>query len=299
MNDSDREPIVTIALLAALADGQASAEERVKLEESLNRLGVSSVGNVAQQVAAGEVRLSNVTQRLSSDEARRLAYETAVVVCNTDGPANQKEIEFLAELRSALGLPAASVAGVDQQARAAANAQVNSGSPPPVAGLDEFIQQQAIIAAALELLPEGLANLAILPLQLRMVYQIGQKHGQQLDANQIKDLAGTLGIGAAAQVVEGAVRKVFGGLTKGLLGGMLGGVAGVAAGAAVTFASTYALGHVAKQYYAQGRSLSAADLRALFARFQEEAKGLFPKLQDQIQAQSKSLNLQSILGSLR
>jgi uncharacterized protein (DUF697 family) len=80
---------------------------------------------------------------------------------------------------------------------------------------------------------------------------------------------------------------------------MIGGAAGVAAGAAVTFATTYALGHVAKQYYAQGRSLSSADLRALFARFQDEAKSLFPKLQSQIQAQSKSLNLQSLLGSLR
>lgn len=299
MNESDREPIVTIALLAALADGQASAEERVKLEESLDRLGVSSVENVAQQVAAGQVRLSDITQRLTSDDARRLAYETAVVVCNTDGPSNQKESEFLADLRSALGLEASSVASVDQQAKVTAGAQVNSGSPPPIAGLDEFIQQQAIIAAALELLPEGLANLAILPLQLRMVYQIGQKHGQQLDANQIKDLAGTLGIGAAAQVVEGVVRKLFGGLTKGLLGGMIGGVAGVAAGAAVTFASTYALGHVAKQYYAQGRSLSTADLRGLFARFQEEAQGLFPRVQSQIQEKSKSLNLQSLLSSLR
>lgn len=299
MNESDREPIVTIALLAALADGKASAEERVKLEESLNRLGVSSVENVAQQVAAGEVRLSDVTQRLTSDDARRLAYETAVVVCNSDGAANQKETEFLADLRAALGLDAASVATVDQQAKVTANAQVNTGEPPSVAGLDEFIQQQAIIAAALELLPEGLANLAILPVQLRMVYQIGQKHGQQLDINQIKDLAGTLGIGAAAQVVEGAVRKLFGGLTKGLLGGMIGGAAGVAAGAAVTFASTYALGHVAKQYYAQGRSLSAGDLRALFTRFQEEAKTLFPKVQEQIQTQSRSLNLQSLLSSLR
>jgi len=132
-----------------------------------------------------------------------------------------------------------------------------------------------------------------------MVYQIGQRHGQQLDANQIKDLAGTLGIGAAAQVVEGAVRKLFGGLTKGLFGGLVGGATGVAAGAAVTFATTYALGHVAKQYYAQGRRLSTEDLRALFARFQEEAKAVFPRVQEQVQARAKSLNLQSLLGSLR
>jgi uncharacterized protein (DUF697 family) len=245
-----------------------------------------------------------VVRRLSGDDARRLAYETAVVVCNTDGPANEAETRFLADLRSALGLDANAVSGVEQQAKMTAGAPVMStyihtGAPPSVAGLDEFIQQQAIIAGALELLPEGLANLAILPLQLRMVYQIGQRHGQQLDANQIRDLAGTLGIGAAAQVLEGAVRKLLGGLTKGLLGGMVGGVAGIAAGAAVTFATTYALGHVAKQYYAQGRSLSADDLRSLFTRFQEEAKTLFPKVQSQVQAQAKSLNLQSLLGSLR
>ena len=147
--------------------------------------------------------------------------------------------------------------------------------------------------------PDRLANLAIIPLQLRMVYQIGQAHGQQMDANQVRDLAGALGIGAAAQVMEGAVRKLLGGAASSILGGLLGGTAGLAAGAAVTFASTYALGHVAKQYYAQGRRLSTADLKALFARFQEEAKTLYPKVQSQVQAQSRSLNIQQLLSGLR
>jgi len=305
MNESDREPIITIALLAALADGQATPEEKAELEKGMGRLGVSNLESIAGRVAAGQIQVESVAGGLSGDDARRLAYETAVVVCHSDGPANEKETRFLSELRTTLGLDASSVASVEQGAAAASGAPVTSaarigaGTPPPVAGLDEFIQQQAIIAGALELLPEGLANIAILPIQLRMVYQIGQRNGQQLDANQIKDLAGTLGIGAAAQVVEGAVRKLFGGLTKGLFGGLVGGATGVAAGAAVTFATTYALGHVAKQYYAQGRRLSTADLRALFARFQDEARALFPRLQDQVQAQARSLNLQSLLASFR
>ena len=305
MTESDREPIVTIALLAALADGQATPEEKTQLEQALTRLGVTNLEAIARRVAAGQIQLAEVARTLSGDDARRLAYETAVVVCHTDGPANEKETGFLAELRAALGLDAASVAPVEEGAAAVAAApvtpaaQLGAGAPPSVAGLDDFILQQAIIAGALELLPEGLANIAILPIQLRMVYQVGQRHGQQLDVNQIKDLAGTLGIGAAAQVVEGAVRKLFGGLTKGLFGGMVGGATGVAAGAAVTFATTYALGHVAKQYYAQGRRLSTEDLRTLFARFQEEARTVFPKVQAQVQTQARSLNLQSLLGSLR
>jgi hypothetical protein len=54
------------------------------------------------------------------------------------------------------------------------------------------------------------------------------------------------------------------------------------------------LGHVADQYYRQDRSLSATDLRALFDRFQREAKTIYPRVQ-QIRAQSSSLDLQSPL----
>jgi uncharacterized protein (DUF697 family) len=288
-----------------MADGKATPEEKTQLQAALARMGITNLDAIAGRVAAGQIQPADIVPKLSDDDARRLAYETAVVVCNTDGPANEMETRFLADLRTALGLDAGSVAGVEQGARAAAAtpvttaAQIGTGTPPSVAGLDEFIQQQAIIAGALELLPEGLANIVILPVQLRMVYLIGQRHGQQLDANQIKDLAGTLGLGAAAQVVEGAVRKLLGGVTKGLLGGLIGGATGVAAGAAVTFATTYALGHVARQYYSQGRRLRTEDLRALFGRFQDEARALFPKVQDKVQAQARSLNLQSLLSSLR
>jgi uncharacterized protein (DUF697 family) len=141
-----------------------------------------------------------------------------------------------------------------------------------------------MITGAVELLPDRLATLAILPLQMRLVYQIGQQYGQRLDAGSVKDLAATLGLGAAAQAVEGVMRRVFGGLIGG------------AAGIAVTFATTYALGHTAKTYYAQGRKLSPADLKRLFAQFQEDAKTIFPKVKDEIQTQAGSLNLKSILG---
>lgn len=175
-----------------------------------------------------------------------------------------------------------------------------SGRDSASAGpLDDFILQQAILTGALEILPDRLANIAILPLQLRLVYQIGQRHGQKLDINQVKDLAATLGLGVAAQGMEGVVMNLVGGLAKGLLGGLVGGAARVATGAAISFSATYALGHVADQYYAQGRSLSRNDLLALFDRFKQDAKTIYPKVQSQIQAKSGTLNLQSLLAGLR
>lgn len=300
METSDHAPILTIALMAALADGRQEAREQSAIAAVAAQAGLTDLDGLRRQIASGELTVKDVAGRLSDDAARRLAYETAVVVVNADGAAGDQETRFLGELRSALGLSAGSVAAVDQGAGAiaAASATIGTGAPPGPA-LDDLILRQAMLAGALELLPDRLANMAIIPLQLRLVYQIGQQHGQQLDANQIKDLAGTLGLGAAAQVMEGVVRGVLGGLARGVFGGMLGGATGLASGAAVSFAATYALGHVAKQYYAQGRRLSTEDLRALFARFQTEARELFPSVQSQVQSQASTLDMKTVMATIQ
>jgi uncharacterized protein (DUF697 family)/tellurite resistance protein len=298
MNQADHAPFVAIAMLAAAADGTTSDAERQEIAAAASRIGSADVTRLAQHLASGQARLADLAGLLSDDEARRAAYETAVAVCHADGAANAAEERFLDQLRETLGLPVAAVAQTRQ------TAGVLAAAPIAVAGggddaLDQLILRQAMLTGALEILPDQLANIAILPLQLRLVYQIGQRHGQKVDASQVKDLAATLGLGAAAQALEGVVSKVLGGLAGGLLGGLVGGAARVATSAAVTFAATYALGHVADRYYAQGRKLSAADLRELFARFQQDARTIYPKVQQQIQDQSRSLNLQSVLASIR
>jgi len=224
-------------------------------------------------------------------------------VCSVDGPPNPPEQTFLSALHGALGLGAAATHEFEEHLRTLsanplAGLAPSSGTTTESA-LDQRILQQSMLTGALELLPDRLANIAILPLQLRLVYEVGQHHGQQLNADQVKDLAGTFGLGAAAQMVEGLVRKALGGVASGLLGNLLGGATGVAAGAAVTFAATYALGHVAKQYYAQGRKLSADDLRALFTRFQGEAQGLVPQVSGQIQSLAQQVKLPDVLAQLR
>lgn len=303
MNENDKRPIVTIALMAALADGEASAEEQAQLREAMNRLGITDSDGLEQAARTGHLDIDQVVRSLSDDAARSYAYELALVVCNAGSPANAREQAFLKDLRGALGLGSTAVAQLEKDAAALAAAAPATGDAPGAAApdpdLDQMILQQAMLTGAVELLPDRLANLVILPLQLRLVYQIGRKYGQQLDANQIKDLAGTLGIGAAAQAIEGVVSKLVRGVAGGLLGGLIGGAGGIATGAAVTFASTYALGHVAQRYYAQNRRLSTTDLRELFQKFQEDARGIFPRVQNEIQTQAKSLNLPGLLDAVR
>lgn len=301
MNTTDHAPLIAIAMMAARADGRTDSTEQQAVDAVVERLGNPDVTRLALQVAGGKLRVADLASHLSDDDARRVAYEGALAICNSDGVVNASEAAFLEELRTALGLSAASVAEAGRTAGALVGtplAELHTGTPP-AGPLDDLILQQAILTGALEILPDSLATIAVLPLQLRLVYQIGQRQGQKLDVNQVKDLAATLGLGVAAQGMESVVLKIAGRLAGGLLGGLVGSAARVATGAVITFAATYALGHVADQYYQQGRSLSAGDLRALFERFQQDAKTIYPKVEAQIRAQSSTLNLQSLLQGLR
>jgi uncharacterized protein (DUF697 family)/tellurite resistance protein len=307
MNEQDREPLATIALIAAFADGDRTPEEVETLNRLATEIGGGDFAAIARRVLSGQASLSDIAGKLSSAEAREKAYEMAAAVCHADGVANEKEKTFLKELRTLLSLDATSTSAVDATVGQVAMVgpigptieSAGSGAADPT---DDMILKNAMLAGALELLPHGLAAMAIVPLQLRLVYRIGADQGQKLDANQIKDLLGAVGIGAAGQVMEGMARRVLGGVARGVLGnlvgGLAGGVAATAGGAALSFATTYALGHAARQYYAQGRRLSRADLQALFAKLKEDARTIFPRVENQIRDQARGLNLQQVLQRL-
>ena len=295
MNSQDAHTIIEIAMLAAVADGNQSDAERANISEAASRLGLNTTDVSLERSAGGDLRA--LASSLTSDEARLLAYDTAAAVCHADGIPNAGESAFLAELAKLLGAVSSPAQAASMDAAAAAAS--GKGAPVPPADVDAFILDQSMLTAACSLLPDRLSGMAIVPLQLRMAYSIGQRHGQQFDVAQVKDLAAVLGIGAAGHIVEGVIRGFARGVGRGLLGGLLGSAAGVAAGAAVTFATTYALGHAVEQYYAQGRRLSTQDLRALFARFQTEANTIYPRVEGRIHQLSTSTNLSSVLSGLR
>lgn len=291
MTPDEAEAVIAIATLAALSDGQHDEQEQATIAAVATKLGLST--DVVERARSGQLSVGELAARLSTTESRQIAFDTALSVCYATGHRSAAEGAFLDLLANTLKISSA-------DAKNPLEGGVPLAASAPVPGdLDNHILDQAILTAAMELLPDRLANMAILPLQMRMVYSIGQKHGHQLDARQAAELAATFGIGAVAQVFEKVIRRALGGITGGLLGGLLGGTAGVAAGAAVTFASTYALGHAAEQYYAQNRSLSVPDLKALFTRFQAEATQLYPRVQERIQQRASGTSLSSVMQSLR
>jgi len=89
------------------------------------------------------------------------------------------------------------------------------------AEMDKIILNASITNAALELLPETIASMAIIPLQMRLVHRIGRSFGYEMDMSNAKDFVATLGVGLTGQYLEQFGRKLFGGLLGGL-GGSLG-----------------------------------------------------------------------------
>jgi uncharacterized protein (DUF697 family) len=167
------------------------------------------------------------------------------------------------------------------------------------AEVDKSVLRYAILTAGLDLLPQGLASVAIIPLQTKMVHGIGATYGYPLSASSIKEFIAAIGIGSAGQMVESYARKFLGKLAGKYLGSAAKTAVNWGTGPVLTFATTYAMGMVAKQYYAGGRTLSAVNLQTLFSKQFEQAKGLYAQYEPQVQAAASKADPRQLLTMLR
>ena len=315
MTEQEQNAIMTLVLMATFADGRNDAAERAevtRIAESLSTDGPINMSALYGDVLLKRASVDQAVAALTSPDTRRLAYELCVGVCNADGAQGDAERAFLSDVQGKLGLDAAgttAAGAVSSGANALASAPlavVSAVEPPPQAGAattaeqDQMILHYAILNGALELLPDSLASMAIIPLQMRMVYRIGKSHGYELDRGHIKDFFLTAGVGMASQYVEGIgarlVRGVFG---RGLIGGLLGGLAGQVVSSGLSFATTYALGRLAQRYYSGGRTLSTQLLKDTYASLLEEAKGLQGQHRDAILEKARTINVAQVLQEVR
>jgi uncharacterized protein (DUF697 family) len=165
---------------------------------------------------------------------------------------------------------------------------------PDTAALDKQIVNASVTNAALELLPESLASMAILPLQVRLVYQIGKAYGYELDQGHIKEFVATLGVGLTGQYLEQFGRKLLGGLLGSVLGGLGRAVGHQTASSGMAFATTWALGQLAKQYYGGGRTLDAGKLKAAFAPLLDQGQGLIGRYGAEITERARTIDVRNL-----
>ncbi len=323
MNTEQQKAVLTLCLMAALADGGKDAREREALERIAARL-ASELGNsdafnvqqMYQDVIFGRASIDALAATLTDPESQRLAYEMAVHVIDADGSQTDAERAFLIMLRDKLGLTEAEAAALARDAdalaaaamipatavtatAAAAAVAATTLSAADEAEMDKSILNASILNGALELLPQSWAAMAIIPLQTRLVYRIGQRYGYQLDSGHIKEFLATVGVGLASQYLEQAGRKLLGGLLGKLAGGLVGGLARGATGVAFSFASTYALAQLAKRYYGGGRTMSTDVLKQTFEELMAPAKALQTQYLPQIQEKARSVNMTDVMAMIK
>lgn len=320
MQASQQQAILSIALLAAFADGNNDEREREHIRGLAQSLGQESgldLSRLYQDVLFKRVDLASVCAQLSDPAERQFAYEMAVCVCDADGSTSAAERAFLADLKTRLGQDTPTSSLFQREADTLAHAgqsivpqyaPVPSSSPSvqavqssavDTAAIDSSILKSSILNGALELLPQTWASVAIIPLQIKLVYNIGQRYGYDLDQGHIREFISTVGVGLTSQYLEQFGRKLMGGLF-GKVGGKWGKtLGGAATGMAFSFASTYALGQVAKRYYAGGRTMSTALLQQTFQETLGSAKNMQTQYLPEIQKRASTLNAGEIMALVK
>lgn len=259
-----RQLAYEMAVCVCDADGLQSDAER-RFLQSLRTLLVMDADPEADEAAR------------RADEIATAAYGPAAVYGAAAYAANAG-VTAPPEPMSGVYVAAGAAAGAAAAAAAAAGTGSRGAAGTPVvspetnAALDKSILNYSILNGALELLPQSWASMAIIPLQVRMVYRIGKAHGVELDQGHIKEFLATVGVGLTSQYVEQIGRKLIGGLLGKAAGRTIGALGRTATGVAFSFATTYALGHLAKRYYAGGRVMSTAVLRTTYQELLTSAR---------------------------
>jgi len=309
MTLQEQRGLLAVALMAAFADGQKADAERAEIKRIAESLGAQAAGlnvtTLLQDVLLKRITLAQAVADVKAPELRQLAYELALGVCDADGAQSAAEAQFLAALKQQLGADAGLNTQADALAAitdAPASVPVDAALQTPAAGravdhaaLDNSIKNCALLCGALELLPQSWASMAIIPLQVKMVYGIGQAHGAQLDAAMVKEFIAAAGVGLTSQYIEQFGRKLLGGLLGSVLGGIGRGVGSAGGGMAMSFATTYALGQLAVRYYGGGRQMSTQLLRDTYQDLLGSARQMQGALLPQIQERSRTLDAAKVL----
>lgn len=297
---STHDSLLAVCLYAAFSNGEQSDAERQEILRYAEEMDADNLAMLSRRILMGKLSIQQACEGLGTNEERMLAYEMARAICEAGGSISAEEEEFLTDLRGRLALTEGDSAAVNNEVDSYALAPLAAPLEEAVAiDSSSMILKYAILNGALELLPQTLATVVIIPMQMKMVYRIGKSHGVELDRSNIKDFLATAGIGLGSQMVEGFARKLVSKFGQKLGGKTVGAVADRVTGSAMSFASTYAIGHLAQSYYAGGRTLSAPDLKKLTGPLQSQARELHTRYLPEIQERAKTLDSAAILSLVR
>ncbi len=287
-----------ITLGAATAGLQDSGERQLAYEMAVCVCDADGRQSEAEQRFLDELK---VLLKLDAGQAAAFEREADAIVDLSEAAAPAMAAGFVTSAGVIAPGPAESSAAMPPYKSGVPLAGAVVAAQPNVteAELDKSILNYALMNGALELLPQSWASMAIIPLQIKMVYGIGRAHGVNLDQGHIKEFIAAAGVGLTSQYLEQFGRKLLGGLLGKAAGKTFGKIGSATTGMAFSFATTYALGQLAKRYYAGGRVMNTTVLKDTFQNLLGPAKQMQTQYLPQIQQQAGTLDMGRVMAMVR
>ena len=271
--DLDRKSLASFRVLVAVAraDGQLKDEERAALKGALGQH-----SDLLESLLLEDVQLDEEL-RLLDEPTRKRLYQSAFALAYADGNASFDEVNLLKQIvpNSGEGTLLGQVFGETADTLVPGRIVPEADPVKRDSEILEDIGKYSVLAAVAGAMPvPGLgivADLAVIAIQAKMVHDIGQYWGHQLDMHAIKAFMGSVAGSTGMRIAVNNLARFVPGW-------------GSAFGAATSFATTFALGKVAERYFASGRQLDQDELKNLFEGARFEARQQFDTEEGRIEA---------------
>lgn len=273
MDSLTAEGLAGIRLLVCMAkaDGVLKADERYELEEAL--VGISLPEDTTfDTLLKEENEPLKLARKIESPEGRDYTYAAVFALAHCDRELHEAEDKILQALRHEWDIKAdedkslgkaldASLSPV----QAASTAQAIGDDKARAAAFDKLLNRYCILTAVTGAIPVPLVpDLLVVPMQVKMVYDIAAIFGQKSDKATVQLMFETLGVGTGVRLGVSMLAKFVP-------------IWGSVVGGASAFATTFALGKVAWTYFQSAGKASMESLKPMFREEQKHGRAEFEK----------------------
>jgi uncharacterized protein (DUF697 family)/uncharacterized tellurite resistance protein B-like protein len=273
MSITEAEAVAGLRILVAVAkaDGTIHDDERTALTAALEGVKLPD-GTTVEKLLAEETNLDGALGAVTSAAARDEIYKSAFGMARADGVISTEEQKLLDRVREVWDISEKQTSVVarlfaeTKDTVLPSNIQAITDAAKRAKEIREDVIKYSLLSAVLGAFPiPGVAiatDLAVVAVQVKMVRDIGQYHGHQVDTESAKSMLYGLGLGTGARMAVNNLVKLVPGW-------------GSAFAAVTSFASTFALGKVMDKYFIDGKKADAASLKKEFAAAEKEGKAAY------------------------
>jgi len=272
-----------VLVSVAQADGALAPQEHMSLENAF--AGLSMPADVTpKSLLVEKIDLDAQLRLFTTPETRESIYQSALGMVHVDGVCTPGEQKRLDHIRTTLQISdekaslTRRVLGEAKDAVLPSSIQKVDDSARRTTEIDADTLKYSVISGALGAFPiPGLAiatDLAVVGVQLKLVRDIGQRWGHQVDKQAAVSLLGGLGLGTGARIAVTNLAKLIPAW-------------GSLVGASTSFATTWALGKIANKYFEGGMKADLANLKGDFKAAQIEGRQAYESNKALVESKQK------------